>query len=486
MSTAKLPSRPAAGTLARLAAVAILLVASLGAISAVRAATIVIVNENAPGVGFNDPTPAEPVGGNPGTTLGEQRLIAFQHAADLWGATLDSDVPIRIGASFVPLSCNITSAVLGAAGATEAWANFPGAPRTNTWYPGALAAKLAGVDLTAPEDPHISASFNSLLGLTPTCVPGLTFYLGLDNNAGTQIDLVAVLLHEIAHGLGFQSFTSGDTGQTLLGRPAIWDHYLLDNRSGRTWSQMTTAQRAASARAWRALSWNGANVTAAVPGALGPLPVLSISGGAAGAAFGRYAVGVAAFGTPLGTTAFRGEVMPVVDQANGTGLACTTLDAANARTVRGKVALVDRGACDYAVKARNVQAAGATGMILADSVAGEVAGMPGEAPDVTIPAVRITRADGLRLKTALQTRSRTMSGVMARMMIDPERLAGADDQRRMLMYSPTVISPGSSVSHYTTEASPNQLMEPSINADLSHEVDPPRDLTLPLLRDIGW
>ncbi|MDR8085177.1 PA domain-containing protein, partial [Acinetobacter baumannii] len=92
------------------------------------------------------------------------------------------------------------------------------------------------------------------------------------------------------------------------------------------------------------------------------------------------------------------------------GLACTPLSALNAQTVRGKVALVDRGVCDYAVKARNVQAAGAIGMILADSVVGEVAGMPGEAPDVTIPSVRITRADGLRLKTALQTRSRTMSG----------------------------------------------------------------------------
>ncbi|WP_306393928.1 PA domain-containing protein [Telluria beijingensis] len=489
MSTAKLPTRPAAGTLARLAAVAFLLVASLGAIDnigAARAATIVIVNENAPGVGFNDPTPADPVGGNPGTTLGEQRLIAFQHAADLWEATLDSDVPIRIGASFVPLSCNITSAVLGAAGATEAWANFPGAPRTNTWYPGALAARLAGVDLTAPEDPHISASFNSLLGLTPTCVPGLTFYLGLDNNAGAQIDLVAVLLHEIAHGLGFQSFTSGDTGQTLLGRPAIWDYYLLDNRSGRTWAQMTTAQRAASARAWRGLSWNGANVTAAVPGALGPAPLLSISGGAAGDAFGRYGVGVAGFGTPLGTTAVRGELMPVVDQANGNGLACSPLNALNALAVRARVALVDRGTCDYTVKARNVQAAGAIGMIVADNVAGEVAGMPGEASDITIPSVRITRADGQRLKTALQARSRTASGVMARLAIDPERLAGADDQRRMLMYSPTAIAPGSSISHYTTEGTPNQLMEPSINADLTHEVAPPRDLTLPLLRDIGW
>ncbi|MDT1883742.1 peptidase, partial [Acinetobacter baumannii] len=80
-------------------------------------------------------------------------------------------------------------------------------------------------DLTDPGDAHIVATFNSQLGLTPTCVPGLTFYLGLDNNAGDQIDLVTVLLHEIAHGLGFQSFTDDETGQTLLGRPSIWDHY---------------------------------------------------------------------------------------------------------------------------------------------------------------------------------------------------------------------------------------------------------------------
>ena len=28
-----------------------------------------------PGVGFNDPTPATPIGGNPGTTLGEQKKM---------------------------------------------------------------------------------------------------------------------------------------------------------------------------------------------------------------------------------------------------------------------------------------------------------------------------------------------------------------------------------------------------------------------------
>ena len=56
------------------------LVVSAGAASA-GPAQFVIVNINAPGVGFNDPTPAAPVGGNTGTTLGQQRLIAFEHAA---------------------------------------------------------------------------------------------------------------------------------------------------------------------------------------------------------------------------------------------------------------------------------------------------------------------------------------------------------------------------------------------------------------------
>ncbi len=44
------------------------------------AATIVINNVNGAGVGFNDPTAVAPVGGNTGTTLGQQRLIADRRA----------------------------------------------------------------------------------------------------------------------------------------------------------------------------------------------------------------------------------------------------------------------------------------------------------------------------------------------------------------------------------------------------------------------
>ena len=103
----------------------------------------------APGVGFNDPTPAAPIGGNTGTTRGQQRLIAFQFAADVWGALLPSPVEIKVTASFDPLTCSPTSAVLGSAGTRLAFTDFAGAPQAATWYPAALANKLAGYDLAA-------------------------------------------------------------------------------------------------------------------------------------------------------------------------------------------------------------------------------------------------------------------------------------------------------------------------------------------------
>ncbi|MEJ7713283.1 MAG: hypothetical protein WKF84_26410 [Pyrinomonadaceae bacterium] len=64
--------------------------------------------------------------------------------------------------------------------------------------------------------------------------------------------------------------------------------------------------------------------------------------------------------------------------------------------------------------------------------------------------------------------------------------AGADRANRALIYTPNPVEPGSSISHWDRSATPNQLMEPNINSDLTFEVKPPQDLTLPLLRDIGW
>ena len=42
----------------------------------------------------------DPVGGNPGTTLGAQRLEVFQYAAAIWAARNHSDVEIKVEAKF--------------------------------------------------------------------------------------------------------------------------------------------------------------------------------------------------------------------------------------------------------------------------------------------------------------------------------------------------------------------------------------------------
>jgi hypothetical protein len=50
------------------------------------------------------------------------------------------------------------------------------------------------------------------------------------------------------------------------------------------------------------------------------------------------------------------------------------------------------------------------------------------------------------------------------------------------MYAPSPVEQGSSVSHFSVDATPNLLMEPVLNTTIFDRVD----LTLPLFQDIGW
>ncbi len=448
------------------------------------AATIVIQNGNAPGVGFNDPTPAAPVGGNLGTTLGVQRLNAFQFAANIWGATLSSDVVITVLATFEPLGCTANSATLGSAGAISVFRDFPNATFPGTWHGSALANKLSGDDLGGPAQADIRARFNSNLG-TANCLPGSPFYLGLDNNHGPTIDLVTVLLHEFGHGLGFQTFTNGSTGAFLIGFPSVFDFFLFDSNTNKLWANSTDAERAASALSINKLAWNGPRVIAGAPNVLGGTPQLAVSTPVNVAA--NLQLGPASFGPPLTTPGVTGEVMPVVDSPNGIGLACTPLSAANAAAVSGKIAMVDRGVCGFTVKVKNAQDAGAIGVIVVDNVAGSPPpGLGGADATIFIPSGRITLADGTVLKTALRTRSRTHSGMFATLGINLAIRAGGDAAGRVLMFAPNPFQGGSSVSHFDVSAFPNLLMEPAINADLQQQVSTPQDLTFQALQDTGW
>lgn len=339
------------------------------------AARFVIVNVDAPGEGFNDPTPAEPVGGNPGTTIGEQRLIAFQFAADLWGATLDSNVEIRVQASFDPLACTANSAALGAAGPLQVFRDFPGAEFPRTWYPVALANKRAGSDLAPGESgtsgDDIRAFFNSNLG-QPDCLAGSGFYYGLNTNEPPgQFNLVVVLLHEFAHGLGFLSFVNIDPesptfGTKLRGRDDIYIKYVLDTTTGKRYSEMTLRERRASLVNAGGVVWDGAEVTAAVPQVLSGVPLLTINSPAGIA--GNYEAGAASFGPPLTPSGVTGNVVLADDGVDAGTDACTPLT--NAEAISGNIALVDRGTCTFTVKVKNAQDAGAIGVIVADNVAG--------------------------------------------------------------------------------------------------------------------
>jgi hypothetical protein len=440
------------------------------------AADFQIVVTDGPGAGFNDATPATPIGGNTGTTIGAQRLIVFQEAARIWGALLPSDVPIKVDSSFSALTCSETTAVLGSAGATAVQANFANAPAQGTWYAKALSDKLAG----SPQGSNpnsIRARFNSELGKTG-CLTGTFFYLGLDTNHGSNIDLLTVVLHEFGHGLGFAS-TADSTGQFFGSGtnrfPGAFDRLLLDTTAGKTWDQMVIdADRAASAINTGNLVWNGANAATFAKGWLAARPRLLVNAPASVA--GVYAIGTAAFGPALSTPGVTGDIVAAQDPSDASGPsvtdACSPLT--NAPAVGGKIALVDRGTCTFVVKVRNAQSAGAIGVVIVNNVSGNPVGMAGTDATIAIPVVMVSQADGARLRGALPAN--------ANIGADPSQLSGTDTAGRLVMYAPDPYESGSSVSHWDTSAFPSLLMEPNISGDLGLTTD----ATLPALRDIGW
>jgi hypothetical protein len=147
----------------------------------------------------------------------ENAKTAFQRAVDIWAALLVSNVPIRVTAYWEDLGQN----VLGAANTNNYYRNFPGAREVNTYYPLALAEKLAGRELNSINEDDIFCRFNSKI----------PWYYGTAPNVplGT-FDFTSIVLHELGHGLGFVSSmrVSGQQGFYGFGTKfnAIFDKFL--------------------------------------------------------------------------------------------------------------------------------------------------------------------------------------------------------------------------------------------------------------------
>jgi hypothetical protein len=219
---------------------------------------------DAAGEGFNDPGPpdaASTAGGNDGATLGEQRRIALEYAATIWSDLLTSSQTIVIGVKFDSQPCDATSTTLGATGTNTVHRDFIGAPVSRTWYPAALANALAAADL-APGSDDIGATFNSAIDDGSCAFPSVWYY-GLDEKPpGGTIDFVSIVLHELAHGLGFQTFVNLATGAPLGGFNDAFMLWLEDHTSSLTFPEMDDAQRIAASVNTGNLHWVGPEVIA--------------------------------------------------------------------------------------------------------------------------------------------------------------------------------------------------------------------------------
>lgn len=129
------------------------------------------------------------------------------------------------------------------------------------------------------------------------------------------------------------------------------------------------------------------------------------------------------FGPTYTTTQVTTDVTVAMDATDGTNGPLPTDGCSpflNAAAIAGHYAYVDRGTCSFQIKADNAVAAGATGLIVGQSVAGLPTTMSGTS---TIPATMVTKADGQRIKTA---------GTVT-MTIQAEDISGRTDSTRWLI-----------------------------------------------------
>jgi Zn-dependent metalloprotease len=144
-----------------------------------------------------------------------------------------------------------------------------------------------------------------------------------------------------------------------------------------------------------------------------PVGTLRVNAPAAIAA--DYFAQSALFGPPLSTTGITGEVVAALDGANASGPSttdgCTSIT--NGAQVAGKIAIIDRGTCEFSTKVLNAQIAGAVAVIIANN---SPTGLPGMGPgavaaQVTIPSLGVQQSTGIAIRaqlTALVTVNTTL------------------------------------------------------------------------------
>ena len=176
----------------------------------------------------------------------EWTKVQVQAAVDVWAANFESKVPIYIEATWGRSS---SYSILGSARPGSYFANFVGAPDPSLWYPSALANALAGRDLDG-DNPEMIITVNSLAD----------WYRGGGiGPSKTEYDVQSVMLHEMAHGLGFLSTNSYDDffGYGSIDQPTPFDAF-VQTGDGRRLSDLPSPSLELGEALTSKLVWSGA------------------------------------------------------------------------------------------------------------------------------------------------------------------------------------------------------------------------------------
>lgn len=128
-------------------------------------------------------------------------------------------------------------------------------------------------------------------------------------------------------------------------------------------------------------------------------PVGTLRVNAPAAIAGDYVAQSAGFGPPLTTTGVSGDVVAAIDAGPVTTDGCTAIS----NDLTGKIALIDRGTCEFSTKVLNAQHRGAIGVIIANNVSTGLPGMGAgvDAPFVTIPSLGVQQSAGTAIRGQL-------------------------------------------------------------------------------------
>ena len=172
---------------------------------------------------------------------------AVQAAVDTWAANFASTVPVSVNVTWSKAS---SEGILAAASSKNNYANFTGAPDKTLYYASALANALAGKDLD-PANPEIEITITS----------DAPWYLGVDGKCPPRsYDLQSVILHEMAHGLGFISGNYYDelSGLGRILQPTPFDAY-AQLPDGRRLADMPNSSLETGKALTSTLMWSGEN-----------------------------------------------------------------------------------------------------------------------------------------------------------------------------------------------------------------------------------